>query len=115
MQRRPPAVVAQRIEYKHGNIRVKWRAIIGHAVVLPMHGAGGGAQAAAAGVFEAFAGLKRGLLADHAFAFDLFRHAIGIVDVPSACDELGGDIAGVGNGHGVSKTKYTHAGRGLLW
>jgi hypothetical protein len=105
--------VAQRIEHEHGDISIERRAVIGQAVVLAVHRAGGCAQAAAAGVFEAFAGLKSRLLADHARAFDFLRHAIGIVDIPSARNELRGDVASVGDRHGVSKAKYAHAWRGL--
>ncbi len=114
MQRWPATQMAQRIEHKHRDIRIKCRAIIGHALVLPMHCARGRAQAGAAGVFKALAGCKRGLLADHAGAFDFFRHAVGIVDVPSAGDELRGDVTGIGDRHGISKTKHAHAGRRLL-
>jgi hypothetical protein len=105
--------MAERIEHKHRDICIKRRAVVGHAVVLAVHRAGGRAQAAAAGVFKALAGLKRGLLADHTWAFDFFRHAVGIVDIPSARDELGGDVTGVGDGDGVGEAKHPHAWRGL--
>ena len=106
--------MAERIEHKHRNIRIKSRAIIGHTMVLAMHRAGGRAQAAAAGVFEALARRQRRLFADHARALDFFRDAVGIVDVPAAGDELRGDIAGVCDRHRVGKAKHPHAGRRLL-
>ena len=115
MQRRPATQVTQRIEHKHGYVRIKWRAIVSHALVLPMHRARGRAQARAAGVFEALAGFKRWLLAHHARAFDFFRHTVGVVDVPSAREELRCDVACIGDRDGVSKAKHAHAGRGLLW
>ena len=114
MQRWPATQMAERIEHKHRNVGVECRAIVSHALVLPMHRARGRAQARAAGVFKALPGCKRRLLAHHARAFDLFRHAIGIVDVPSARDELRSDVAGVRDRYGVGKAKHTHAGRGLL-
>jgi hypothetical protein len=49
MQRWPPAQAAERIEHKHRDVSIEGRAVVGHAVVLAVHGAGGGAQAAAAG------------------------------------------------------------------
>jgi hypothetical protein len=109
MQRAPPAQAADRIQNEHRDIRIKGRSVFSHAVVLAMHRAGGGAQAAAAGVFKALAGCKRGLLAHHAFAFDFFGHAIGIVDIPASRDELRGDIARIRDGHGVGKAKHAHA------
>jgi hypothetical protein len=114
MQRWSPAQAAQRIEYEHGDIGIEARAVIGHAVVLAMHGASRRAQAAAAGVFEAFAGRKRGLLADHARAFDFFCHAIGIVDVPTAGDQLRGDVTSIRDGDGIGKAKHAHTGRRLI-
>jgi hypothetical protein len=114
MQRAPPAQAAERIEHKHGDVGIEGGAVVGHALVLAVHRAGGGAQAAAAGVFEAFAGRKRRLLANHARAFDFFSHAVGIVDIPTAGDELRSDVAGIRDGDGVGKAKHTHAGRGLL-
>jgi hypothetical protein len=114
VQRWPPTQAAQRIEHKHGNIGIEGRAVVGHAMVLTVHRAGGGAQAAAAGVFKALTGRKRGLLADHAGAFDFFGHAIGIVDIPTAGDELSGDVAGIDDGDRVGKAKHAHAGRRLL-
>ena len=114
MQRRPAAQMAQRIENEHRDIRIKSRAVISHALVLPMHRTRGRAQAAAAGVFKALAGRKGGLLTDHAWAFDLLRDAIGIVDIPAAGDQLRGDVARVGDRDGIGKAKHPHAGRRLL-
>ena len=111
MQRWPATQMAERIEHKHRYVCVKRRAIIGHALVLPMHRARGRAQAGAAGVFKAFAGFERWLLAHHARAFNFFRHAIGIVDVPGARDELCRDVARVRDRYGVGKAKHAHAGR----
>ncbi len=113
MQRRPATQMAQRIKHKHRNICVKCRAIVSHAMVLAVHRACRRAQAAAAGVFEALAGRKGGLLTDHAWAFDLLRDAIGIVDIPAAGDQLRGDVARVGDRDGIGKAKHPHAGRGL--
>jgi hypothetical protein len=114
MQRWPPAQAAERIQHKHRDVGVKRRAIVSHAMVLAVHRAGRGAQAAAAGVFEAFARCEGGLLADHARAFNFFGHAVGIVDVPAAGDELRGDVARIRDGDGVGKAKHAHAGRRLL-
>ena len=63
----------------------------------------GGAQAAAAGVLEGFAGLEQRLLADHAQALDLLdlRQLVG--DDPVARDQLGRHLAGVGDGDGVGE------------
>jgi hypothetical protein len=106
VERPPPTQAAEGIEHKHRNF--------GDAVVLAMHRARGGAQAAAAGVFETFAGLQVRLLAHHAIAFDFFRHAIGIVDVPCAGNELGGDITRVGDRDGVGESKDALRRRRLL-
>lgn len=105
--------MAQSIEHKHRNIRIESSAVISYALVLPMHRARGRAQTSAAGVFKAFAGLKRGLLADHTGAFDFFCHAIGIVDIPAARDELRRDVTRIRDRHRVGKAKHAHAGRGL--
>lgn len=105
--------MAERIEHKHGDICIERGAVIGYAVVLPMHRARGRAQARAAGVFEAFAGGECRLFAHHARAFDFFRHAIGIVDVPSARDQLRRDVTRIRDRHGIGKAKHTHARRRL--
>lgn len=105
--------MTQRIEYEHGDISIEGCAIIGHAMVLAMHRACGRAQAAAAGVFEAFARFERRLLAHHAIAFDFFRHTVGIVDIPCARDDLGGDVARIRDRHGISKAKHAHTRRRL--
>ena len=106
--------MAERIQDEHGDIGIEGCAVIGQALVLPMHRAGGRTQAAATGVFEALARLQNRLLADHARAFDLLCDAIGIVDVPAARDQLCGDVAAIGDGDGVGKAKHTHAGCRLL-
>ena len=114
MQSRPATQMAQCIEHEHGDVCIECRAVVGDAMVLAMHRASRRAQTAAAGVFKRFAGLQDRLLADHAGAFDFFCHAVGIVDVPTARDELGGDVARVGDRDGVGKAKHAHARRGLL-
>jgi hypothetical protein len=114
MQSRPATQMAQRIEHEHGDVCIEWRAVISNAMVLPMHRASGRAQAAAAGVFKRLVWLEHRLLAHHAGAFDFFCHAVGIVDVPTARDELGGDVARVRDCDGVGKAKHAHARCGLL-
>jgi hypothetical protein len=113
MQRWPPAQAAQCIQHKHRDVGIKRRAVVSHAMVLAVHRAGRGAQTAAAGVFEAFAGCKGGLFADYARAFNFFGHAVGIVDVPAAGDELRGDVARIRDGDGVGKAEHAHARRRL--
>ncbi len=114
MQRAPPAQAAEGIEHEHRYIGIEGGAVFGDAVKLAVHGARGGAQAAAAGVFEAFAGLEIRLFAHHAVPFDFFMYAIGIVDIPGARDELGGDVASVGDGDGVGEAKHAPIRRGLV-
>jgi hypothetical protein len=109
MQRATSAQAAERIEHKHGDVGVEGGAIFGHAMVLAVHGASGGAQAAAAGVFEALARSEGRLLTDHARPLDLFGHAVGVVDIPASGHQLCGDVAGIGDGDGVGKAKHTHA------
>ena len=108
------AGVAQGIQHKHGDIDIELFTIDRHAKITAVHGAGGCAQTRATGVFKALAGLQQGLVADHAQAFDFFVQAIGIVDVPSARDDLGTDVAGVVYGHGVSKREQAFVRAGLV-
>jgi hypothetical protein len=105
---------AQGVEHEHGDVGVELFAVFGHAKVAAVHGAGGCAQAAAAGVLKAFAGLEQGLLAHHAQAFDLVVAAIGIINAPGARDQLGGDGAGVRDGDGVGKGVHALLGGRLV-
>ena len=95
--------VAEGVEHKHRHVDIKLFAIHSDAKVAAVHGACGGAQARAAGVFKLFAGLQQGLVADHAQAFDFFVQAVCAVDVPGARNELGRYLARVGDLDGVGE------------
>ena len=58
--------VAQGVKHEHGDVDIELFAVDGHAKVAAVHGAGGCAQAGAAGVFKLLAGFEQGLVADHA-------------------------------------------------
>ena len=96
-------VVAQSVEHKHWDVNVKFFAIFGDAKITAVHGAGGCAQAGAAGVFKLLAGFEQGLVADHTQATNLLVHAFGVIHIPGARDQLRGDGAGVRDGDGVRK------------
>lgn len=96
-------VTAQGVEHKHWNIDIKFFTIFGDTKITAVHGAGGGAQAGSAGVFELLAGFQERLVADYAQAANFFVHAFCVVDIPGARDQLRGDGAGIGDGDGVRK------------
>ena len=96
-------VVAQCVEHKHRDVVVKLFTLFGNKQITPVHGAGGCAQAGAAGVFKLLAGFEQGLVADHAQSTNFFVQAVGVVHIPGARDQLRGDGAGVGDGDGVGK------------
>ncbi len=95
--------VAQGVQHKHGNVDIEFFTVFRHAKVAAVHGAGGCAQAGAAGVLKLLAGLEQGLMAHDAQAPDFFVHALGIVHVPCARDQLCGDASHVGDGDRVGK------------
>ncbi len=84
MQVTAARLIAERVEHKHGNVHIKLLTVFGHAKIAAVHGAGGRAQAGAAGVFKLLAGLEKWLVAYYAKAFDLFVRAVGIVHIPGA-------------------------------
>jgi hypothetical protein len=93
---------------------VKTLAIFGHKEVAAVHGAGGCAQARAAGVLKRLTGLQQGLLADHAQAAHTLGVAGGVVDVPLAGNQLRGDLARIGDGDGVREGEDALLGGGLI-
>ena len=95
--------VAQGIQHEHGDVDVKSFAVLGHAKIAAVHGARGCAQAGAAGVLKHLAGLQQGLVAHHAQAFDLLMQALGVIDVPSAGNQLRANVAGISNQHGIGE------------
>ena len=96
-------VTAQGVEHKHWNIDVKFFTVFGDTKITAVHGAGGRAQAGAAGVFKLLAGFEQGLVANHAQATNFFVHAFCVIHIPGARDQLRGDGARVGDGDGVRK------------
>src|SRR6478752_10133462 len=63
-------------------------AVLQHHLVRAVHRPEGCLQRAARGVFEALTLAERGLMADHAWATDLFDVARGVGDHPVAIEEL---------------------------
>ena len=84
MQRAGAATGTQGVQHEHRHIGVKLFTILGHAEKTAMHGAGGGAQTGAAGLFKRLPRLEQRLLSHHPQAFDLLGVAIGVVDVPGS-------------------------------
>ena len=101
------SMAAEGIEDKHGDVSIKFFAIFGHAKEAAMHGASGRAQTGAAGVLKGLTGFEQRLLAHHAQALDLFSVAVGVVNVPGPRDQLGRNLASVGDGDGVRKNVQT--------
>ena len=89
-------------------------AVVGDHLVAAVHGADRGGDDAATGVFEAFAGLQQGLLADHAEAADFLYLAVGVGDDPVAADQLRGDVAGIGDGDGIGENETILSDVGLF-
>ncbi len=98
-----PAPVAQGIEHKHGNIHLKALTVFGDKEITAVHGAGGGAQAGAAGVLKSLSRPQQRLLAHHAQALDALGVAMRIIHIPLAGNQLGGDFAGIADSHGVGE------------
>jgi len=100
---RAAATMAQGIEHKHGDVHLKALTVFGHEEIAAMHGAGGRAQAGAAGVFKSFSWPQQGLLANDTQALDALGVAMRIIHIPLARNQLGGHLAGVADGHGVGE------------
>ena len=98
-----------------GNSRFELGAVFGHHLVAALHGADRRGQGAAAGVFEAFSRFEQGLLAHHAQSPDLLFLIFRVRDDPVAADELGGDIAGIGDGDGVGEDVASFRCVGLIF
>ena len=94
---------AQGIEHKNRDIDLKALAILSYTKKAAVHGARGGAQMATAGVLELLARLQQRLLADQPQTFDFFVHAIGIVDIPGARDDLRRHFTHIGDGDMVGE------------
>jgi hypothetical protein len=82
----------------------KERAILLDEEISALHRAGGRAQAAAAGVFEALTGFEHRLMAHHTQAAHLLAVAVGVQDDPVPRDQLRGRFTMIGQGDGVGKT-----------
>ncbi len=112
MQRAPPG--GARVKQEGGDRHVEALTVLGHAKVTAVHHAVGSAQPAAAGVAEAFARLQQGLVADHTQTLDFLGATSGVFDQPMARDQLGRDLAGIGDLDGVGKAVDALVGLGLL-
>ena len=108
------ATRAQGVQHKHGDVHIEFLAVFSHTEITAVHGAGGRAQAGAAGVVEFFAWLQQGLVADHAQTPDFFIQAIGVIDIPGAGYQLRRYRAGVGDGDVVREDVQALIGRRLL-
>ena len=95
--------MAQGIEHKHGDVHLKALTVFGHEEIAAMHGAGGRAQAGAAGVFKSFSWPQQGLLANDTQALDALGVAMRIIHIPLAGNQLGGDFASIADSHGVGE------------
>ncbi len=114
MHRGFAAQCAERVQYKHGNVRIKLFAIFSHTKIAAMHGARGRAQAATAGVLKTLTRFQQWLLAHYAQTFDFVVTAIRVVNAPGARYQLCGHLARIGNGDGVGKGVHPLVGRGLV-
>ena len=108
------AARAQGVEDEHGNVHVELFTIFGDTEITAVHGAGGRAQARAAGVFKCFTGPEQWLVADDAQTFDFFGVAGGVIDVPDAGDQLRRHGAGVFDFDRVGEHKHALLGGGLF-
>jgi hypothetical protein len=105
---------AERVQYKHGNVGIKLFAIFSHTKIATVHRARRRAQAAAAGVLKTLTGFQQWLLAHYAQTLNFVVAAVGIVNAPSARDQLGRYLAGVGNSDGIRKGVHPLLRRGLV-
>ena len=94
---------AQGIQHKNRDIDLETLAVFGYAKKAAVHGTRSGAQMATAGVLELLARLQQRLLADQPQTFDFFVHAIGIVDIPGARDDLRRHFTHIGDGDMVGE------------
>lgn len=95
----------RRLEHKSRNGHVESMAVFGHKKVTAVHGAAGRAKAAATGVLKRLTWPKQRLTPDHAKAFDLVSVPVFVLNDPVARNQLHRNMACVGDGDGISKSK----------